>query len=269
MPGQAGPVPHRHMLFTQRSPTPQQPAPQGGPSPQLPDGRHVTGASTPGISLLSLQAAASRKPMIQSFRMMGSDGASVPDMGPLGVSARPCYGPGVRFALGLVLGVLLGAAGMYLYSRVPSPPAGVADAAPPPPPTKKRKVATSRPSTSGAAPDLRPVTVGDVTRPEQTIDMQGGESRDLGQAEIDTALSAHRGAIESCLTTARDAIGAGGRVTCAMLVGPDGRVAKTRVEAPRALVDAGLATCLRQTMSRIRFPAAGGQSIVTLPLEID
>jgi hypothetical protein len=174
----------------------------------------------------------------------------------------------VRFALGLVLGVLLGAAGMYLYSRAPSPPPAVVDAAPVPP-TKKRKVATSRPPPSGTAPDLRPVTVGDVARPEQTIDMQGSESRDLGQAEIDTALSAHRGAIESCLAAAREAVGAGGRITAAMLVSPDGRVAKTRVEAPRALVDAGLATCLRQTMGRIRFPAAGGHSIVTLPLEID
>jgi len=174
----------------------------------------------------------------------------------------------VRFALGLVLGVLLGAAGMYLYSRAPSPPGGGADAAPPPPP-KKRKVVTSRPAPSGAAPDLRPVTVGDVARPEQTIDMQGGESRDLGQGDIDAALAAHRGAIEGCLTAAREAIGAGGRVTAAMLVGPDGRVGKTRVEAPRALVDAGLATCLRQTMGRIRFPAAGGHSVVTVPLEID
>lgn len=175
----------------------------------------------------------------------------------------------MRFALGLVLGVLLGAAGMYLYTRAPSPPAGVADAAPPPPTKKRKAVTTSRPSPSGAAPDLRPVTVGDVARPEQTIDMQGGESRDLGQAEIDAALAAHRGAIESCLAAAREAVGAGGRVTAAMLVGPDGRVGKTRVEAPRALVDAGLATCLRQAMGRIRFPAAGGNSIVTLPLEVD
>ncbi|HKA90817.1 MAG TPA: AgmX/PglI C-terminal domain-containing protein [Haliangiales bacterium] len=174
----------------------------------------------------------------------------------------------MRFALGLLVGLAVGAGGMYLYLRRPAPPPAAPDAAPPPP-AKKRRPAATRPPTAGA-PDLRPVTVGDVLRPDQTIDMQGGgETRDLGQTEIDAALAGHQQAVQACLLSARDAAGAGGRVTAAMLVGPDGRVRKTRVDAPRALVDAGLAGCLREEMARIRFPAAGGNSVVTVPLEVD
>ncbi len=156
---------------------------------------------------------------------------------------------------------------MYLALRRPAPAPASPDAAPPP--AKKRRPATSRPSPPAGAPDLRPVTVGDVLRPDQTIDMQGGDTRDLSQGEIDAALAGHQQAVQSCLLAARDAVGAGGRVTAAMLVGPDGRVRKTRVDAPRALVDAGLASCLRDAMGRIHFPAAGGHSVVTVPLEVD
>jgi hypothetical protein len=159
---------------------------------------------------------------------------------------------------------------MYLFLHLRQSTPAATDAAPPPqaPPKKKRPIASHAPL-PGGAPDLRPVTVGDVSRPEQTIDMQGGDSRDLTQTEIDAALSGQRPAVESCLVAAHDAVGAGGKVTAAMLVGPDGRVRKTRVEAPKALVDAGLAGCLREAMARMRFPAAGGSSVVTLPLEID
>ena len=53
-----------------------------------------------------------------------------------------------------------------------------------------------------------------------------------------------------------------GRISIGLVVGPDGRVTQTRVEAPRYLIDQGLAGCLRPVLRGMRFPAAGKDTVV-------
>ena len=50
--------------------------------------------------------------------------------------------------------------------------------------------------------------------------------------------------------------------------GPDGRVTQTRIEAPRYLVDQGLAGCVRPVLRELRFPAAGKDTVVKVPFDI-
>jgi hypothetical protein len=173
------------------------------------------------------------------------------------------------FALGVVVGAIAGAAGTYLVLRRAAPQAGPPDAGAPPQPPGKKRPAPARPPRPAGAADMRIISVGDV-RADQTVDMRGGgESRDLAQGEIDAVLAGRAQAVQACLLGARETVGAGGKVTAAMLVGPDGGVKKTRVEAPKALVDAGLASCLRDEMMRMHFPATGGNSVVTVPLAVE
>jgi hypothetical protein len=187
----------------------------------------------------------------------------------------------MRFSGGLLLGLILGGAGgagaTYVLLQPKEP-----ELAPLPPPSdppsskKPRKPRrAARPAGEPApealtAEDLRVRAEGDALRAAATeIDMAGGaEARALTQEEIDSAIAARGAAIVDCITRARGDAEVTGRVTAGMVVAADGRVVKSRIEAPAYLLERGLATCARRELAALRFPAAGRETVVTVPFDV-
>jgi hypothetical protein len=112
---------------------------------------------------------------------------------------------------------------------------------------------------------------GDVLKPRDTnVDLGAGgaEVRDLSQAEIDGTFGGAASGITSCITQARGAAPVTGTISVGVVVGPDGRVVKSRVEAPAWLLRHGLYRCVKREVSGLRFPAAGRDTVVTVPFNL-
>lgn len=195
-----------------------------------------------------------------------------------------------RFLVGLVVGIAVGAGGLYAFQRLRAADGGVAVAAAgadagsdgkaPAAGKGKRPRRAATTAAAGAdepAPvlgpeDLKMVASGDALRVgRRTLDLGEGadEPRDLSQAEIDGALAGARGGIEECIGRARGAAELSGRVELGMVVGADGRVTATRVEAPAYLIRRGLPGCVRPKLAALRFPAVGKDTVVTLPVTVN
>ena len=121
------------------------------------------------------------------------------------------------------------------------------------------------------ASDLAQGSDGDALKPRaRTMDMGSAEDvRNLSQAEIDGAIRARADGITKCIVEARGAAEVRGRVVVGLVVGPEGTPAATRVEAPRWLLEHGLYRCARPVMLSMRFPAAGKDTVVTVPFDVD
>ena len=191
-----------------------------------------------------------------------------------------------RFFLGLLGGLALGAGGLLSWQHFrpqPEPPAQVAtpsDVVPGLVPAKKtrkaRGGATGAPSGEAAelpaltAADVEQQAEGDVLQPrERKMDLTTAEPRELTQEEIDGAFARRATGIIACITAARGEWPVTGRVNAGVLVAADGTVAKSRVEAPAYMIRNGLGRCARKELSRLTFPAAGRETVVTVPFDIE
>jgi hypothetical protein len=184
----------------------------------------------------------------------------------------------VRFLAGLLVGLVAGAAATYLIlgRRAPAPaPAAVTPAPPPEPPRKPRRPQAPRPSAPAGpveltAADRVMASEGDALRAgETTLDMAGGaEPRNLTQEEIDGAIARRSQGIIRCITDARGGAELEGRIQAGVVVDAAGRVVKTRVEAPAYLLHHGLGACVRAELASLRFPAAGRETVVTVPFNL-
>lgn len=212
----------------------------------------------------------------------------------------------MRFAGGLVLGLVvgagLGAGGVWLALRPEAPVVAAeiasVDAAPKKAGKKKRRVRKKVAGGGGggvasaggggggvveeewveedvpsvSASDLAQGSEGDVLKPRaRTVDLGAGgaDTRNLTQAEIDGAVRARADAITRCIVDARGAAEVRGRVVIGVVVGPDGSPTAARVEAPRWLLEHGLGRCVRPTLLGLRFPAAGKDTVVTVPFDVE
>jgi hypothetical protein len=190
----------------------------------------------------------------------------------------------VRFLAGLLLGLMVGAAagayGMHLHAtRAPAAAAVVAPEAPAAPAKGKKRRASAGAAREAAAADEEPVAVteadlrtaseGDALRAASSVDMTSGtEPRDLAQDEIDGTFAQRADALVACITRARGAAPVNGRVVAGVVAGPDGRVLRTRVEAPAYLLRNGLGACARRELAGLRFPATGRETVVTVPFDV-
>jgi hypothetical protein len=189
----------------------------------------------------------------------------------------------VRFAGGLVLGLIVGGAagagGMYLHvTRAPAVTPSPAEPPPPAPPAKRKPRRAAAPSAGDEAPpvvsaaDLRIAAEGDTLRAAPlALDLGAGapEPRDLAQDEIDGTFARRAGAIIACITAARGQAPVNGRVVAGVVVGADGRVTRSRVEAPAYLLRRGLGGCARRELAALRFPATGRETVVTVPFDVE
>jgi hypothetical protein len=189
-----------------------------------------------------------------------------------------------RVFAGILVGVLLAAAGAWLWRR--SQPCfdlcgpgteckanicvtATTPAAPAVVPKEKRRRARhdSTPEVRLKPGDETMVAEGDALGRPEKIDLSEPDVRELSEEELDAGLPRSR--IEKCIT---DALGDAplevGRVEVGFRVEKSGQVSRVRVEAPALLQHQGLTRCIRGALASIHFPASGGASVVTYPFEL-
>ncbi len=109
----------------------------------------------------------------------------------------------------------------------------------------------------------------DVSPPPRKLDMSN-DARPLDDREIQSTISSQSGAAQSCVVQAASAVNAAmtGVITVKMVVEADGRVSRSKVQAPHYLFEHGLLNCLKGAVGRMKFPAAGMPTLVTLPINL-
>jgi len=188
------------------------------------------------------------------------------------------------FVVGLVIGAAAGAGAVLLLTRergrsAAGVQAAAADAGVVARRTKKPRGGgnTRGPGEPGDEPapvlgpaDLKMVAEGDsLARGPVEMDLGSeGGARELTQGDIDGAMAGASDAIGECIVSATGAAELSGRVNAGVVVGPDGRVTQTRVEAPAYLMRRGLGGCVRARLRGLRFPATGKESVVKYPFTV-
>jgi len=206
----------------------------------------------------------------------------------------------VRGSLGIVIGLTVGAAGMYLVLRPPwggptveAPvDAGVVSMAPPDAgsakPKKKKK---RRPPGTVATPgtpdeeeyyeETEPLPVltdadrrlewkgDDVTLPATKLDMSGGsEQRKLDDNEINNTIGSQAGGVRDCVIQGATNTDLRATITVKLVVDGSGKVSKSKLQAPHYLFEKGLLNCVQRALGKMKFPATGAPTLVTLPVNL-
>lgn len=211
-------------------------------------------------------------------------------------SPAPWYKRGVKFWVGLAIGLSLGAGAMYLIDHRPwrsapaAAPVEVATATPPVDagvaPTARKKRGKRTATTSSAAGAVEREVDDDVTltaadqkvewrgdavsAPTRTIDLGSDDSgRPLDDDEIASGIASGSRAVVDCIKDAAGAAPLSGEVTLKMLVGASGKVDKVRVRAAVFLHEHGLTACARRAAKGFAFAATGAPTVVTAPFYLN
>ena len=195
--------------------------------------------------------------------------------------------------LGLFIGLVVGAGAMYLVLRPPwaggaAPPrdAGVVASAGSDGGVAKPKKKRRRPpgSTGQPGPDEYdeteppPLTDADrrlewrgddVALPTQKIDMGGGgDARALDDGEINAVVSGQSGGIRDCVAQGATGTDLRATITIKLLVDGNGRVTRSKIQAPRYLFEHGLLACAQRAARGMKFAATGAPTLVTFPVNL-
>ena len=109
----------------------------------------------------------------------------------------------------------------------------------------------------------------DTSPPKQSIDMnKGGESRSLDNGEIQATIASQSGPAQACVVRAAANTDLYGTITVKMVVDGNGKVTRSRVQAPRYLHSQGVLSCVQGALRSWKFPATGAPTLVTLPINL-
>jgi hypothetical protein len=109
----------------------------------------------------------------------------------------------------------------------------------------------------------------DTSPPKQSLDMSSGaESRALDNSEIQATIASQSGPVQRCVVQAATNTDISGTITVKMIVEGNGRVSRSRVQAPRYLHNQGVLTCIQGALRAMKFPATGAPTLVTLPVTL-
>jgi hypothetical protein len=194
------------------------------------------------------------------------------------------------FWIGLFVGAALGAGGVYLGLAKPwaggeEATATVSADAGPELATKgkKRRKRRKRRKKAGSdgvlgdpivelsAADRKLVWSGQrVALEPRDVDFASGDDggRPLDQGEINAGISSRSDAVIDCIKEARGNAELSATITLRALVEGTGRVSRSRVRAPKYLVDNGVASCIRREAKSMRFAATGAQTVVSVPFDL-
>ena len=192
------------------------------------------------------------------------------------------------FVSGLIVGVLIGAGGTYAALTkswegsgtvaVAVPDAAVEDGKGKKKKKRKKRRRRKRSSDTGpvdqivelSAADRQLIWKGQAVRlPPKEVDFSGDSGRVLNQSEIDDGIASGASAVARCIGDARGNAELSATITLKMLVGPNGKVSKRRVRAPRYLQDNGLFGCVSKATGRMRFAGTGAATVVTVPFDLN
>jgi hypothetical protein len=214
----------------------------------------------------------------------------------------------VRFWLGLAIGLVIGAAAMYLGVEQPwrgsaaatpaavQPDAATGSGSAVAKGKKKRKGRRVANAPGGGQIDddgaldteetepevAEPIALSaadrklewrgdEVSLPPKTFDMGDGAAdtaRSLDDGEIGAAISRRGSGVIDCIVRAATGTDLVATVTLKMAVSGDGKVGKVRVQAPHYLFEQGLYACAKRAAQRFDFPATGAPTLVTAPFEL-
>ena len=109
----------------------------------------------------------------------------------------------------------------------------------------------------------------DTILPPNKIDMgNGAEARHLEDGEIQSVIAAQSGPMQQCVVAGATNTDLKGTITVKMIVDGQGHVTKSRVQAPHYLFEHGLLDCAHRALGRMKFPAVGQATLVTLPVTL-
>jgi hypothetical protein len=109
----------------------------------------------------------------------------------------------------------------------------------------------------------------DVALPPRSIDMAGrGEARTLDDREINQTITSQASPVKDCVVQGATNTDLRAAITVQLVVDGRGRVIKSRLHAPHYLFEHGLLGCTQRAVARLRFPATGTPTLVTLPIDL-
>ena len=109
----------------------------------------------------------------------------------------------------------------------------------------------------------------DVTLPPTKLDMAGGkEARPLDDGEINATINRDSRAIQDCVVTAATGAELRATITVKLVVDGQGRVIKTKVQAPHYLFEKSILPCVQRAAGKMKFPATGAPTGVSLPINL-
>lgn len=200
--------------------------------------------------------------------------------------------------LGLAIGAAVGAGGAYLALEKPwsSPPAQAGSAQPDAGPGdevadtdrgtrgkrgKRGKRNRARADGEAALQEIDErvqLTAADrtmvwrgpvIAAPDSAVDFGGeGGGRRLSDDEINTGVRSGQSAMVGCIAEARGQAELAAKIILKMLVSDRGSVSKLRVQAPGYLLKNGLYECASRATGKMRFPATGAATLVTVPFDL-
>jgi hypothetical protein len=109
----------------------------------------------------------------------------------------------------------------------------------------------------------------DVSPPPRKIDMSS-DARPLEDGEIQSTITSQSGAAQSCVVQSASAVNAAmtGVITVKMVIDAQGHVTRSKVQAPHYLFDHNLLPCLKGALGKMKFPATGMPTLVTMPINL-
>lgn len=154
-----------------------------------------------------------------------------------------------------------------------------------PVPKKKRRPSTASPRAADATDDAEdpgpPQVVlsaadralewrGEATpTPAQSLDMaSGGEARRLEDAEITSTFASQGAPVKACVIQGATNTDLRATITLKLIVDGNGKVTRSRMEAPRYLFERGLEACVQRALGRLKFPSTGAPTLVTMPINL-
>ena len=107
----------------------------------------------------------------------------------------------------------------------------------------------------------------DTTRPTQKIDMGGGaESRSLDDGEIRSTIDSQSGPAQQCVMAAAANTNLNGQISIKLVIDGNGHVIKSKVQAFHYMFEHGLLGCIHSAVGKMKFPATGASTLVTMPI---
>ncbi len=109
----------------------------------------------------------------------------------------------------------------------------------------------------------------DTAPPKQSLDMSSNaEARSLDNGEISSVVSSQSGPVQACFVRAAANTDLSGSMTIKMVVEGNGRVSRSRVQAPRYMFSQGVLACVQGAAKGMKFPATGMATLVTFPVNL-
>lgn len=165
-------------------------------------------------------------------------------------------------------------------------PVVMGDGGPPARPKGKRRPGgrggtIAAPGGAGEVEETEPVVLTEADRrlewrgddvalpPTKQMDMSSGaEARSLDDAEINAVIAGQSDGVRGCVVQSATGTELRATITVKLLVDGSGRVARSRLQAPRYLFEHGLLACAQRALGRMKFPATGAPTVVTLPVTL-